>query len=158
MSKGLDVNHINPFLQSCVTIFDQAAQTKLAIGKPSLTSLTFDEYIFALQVGLTGDLKGQVLLVTSENNAKSIASKMMFGMPVNELDEMASSALCELSNMIMGNTATLFSTNNIHIDITPPISIMGAQLHLQSSTTALKVPLLDNGSELISLFLCLVRE
>jgi CheY-specific phosphatase CheX len=60
--------------------------------------------------------------------------------------------------MIMGNTATLFSTNDIHIDITPPISIMGAQLHLQSSTTALKVPLLDNGSELISLFLCLVRE
>lgn len=158
MSKGLDVNHINPFLQSCVTIFDTAAQTKLAVGKPAVASLTFTDYIFALQVGLTGDLKGQVLLVTSSDNAKAIASKMMFGMPVTELDDMSCSALCELSNMIMGNTATLLSTQNIHIDITPPISLMGTQIKIQSDVTALKIPLIEDGVELISLYLCLVRD
>lgn len=55
-----------------------------------------------------GEMKGQVILAIRENNAKDIASRMMFGMPVNELDEMASSALNELGNMIMGNTATIF--------------------------------------------------
>lgn len=158
MSKGLDVNHINPFLQSCVTIFESAAMTKLTISKPSVTNLNFDNLIFALQVGLTGDLKGQILLVTSIDNAKEIASRMMYGMPIPELDEMSISALCELSNMIMGNTATLFSTQNIHIDITPPISLMGAQIKMRNDVTSLKIPLLDNGKELISLYLCVVRE
>lgn len=158
MNKGLDVNHINPFLQSCVTIFNTAAQTTLTVGKPAVASLTFTEYIFALQVGLTGDLKGQILLVTTLEKAMSIASKMMMGMPVTELDDMASSALCELSNMIMGNTATLFSTQNIHIDITPPISLMGTQIKIQSDVTALKIPLMEDGTELMSLYLCVVRE
>lgn len=158
MSKGLDVNHINPFLQSCVTIFESAAQTKLGVGKPSVANLLFDDYIFALQVGLTGDLKGQILLVTSKQKAMAIASKMMFVMPVTELDDMVCSALCELSNMIMGNTATLLSSQKIHIDITPPISFMGSQVKIQSDVTALKIPLLEDGNELIDLYLCVVKE
>ncbi len=42
------------------------------------------------------------------------------GMPVTELDDMATSAISELGNMIMGNAATIFSTKGIVIDITPP--------------------------------------
>lgn len=156
MSKGLDVNHINPFLQSCISILDQTAHTKITIGKPSLASLTFTNHIFAIQVGLTGDLKGQMFLVMDIEHAKVIASRMMYDTPIQELDELSASALAELSNMIMGNTATLFSMNNIRIDITPPVTFTGIQLHLHSDATALKIPMYENGEEVMSLYLCVV--
>ena len=158
MKQGLDVKHINPFLQSAISIFQSAVQTQLAVGRASVSKLDFPDYNFLLQVGVTGDLKGQILLVMDTENAKMIASRMMFGMPVNELDEMASSALSELSNMIMGNTATLFSAQNIHIDITPPLAMEGSQLHITADAQALKVPLLDGTNECMSLYICVAQE
>lgn len=158
MKPGLDVKHINPFLQSTMTIFENAAQIKLALGKPTVTVLDFPDHIFALQVGITGDLKGQVLLVMTIDNAKEVASKMMFGMSVEELDEISTSALSELSNMIMGNTATLFSTQSIHIDITPPMVMLGTQMHITSEAQALKVPLIYEGKELVGLYICVAKE
>ena len=158
MMQALDVKHINPFLQSSISVIEMTTQTKLAVGKPSVATLEFQDNTFILQVGVTGVLKGQVLLVMSEANAKAMASKMMMGMPVDTLDEMACSALGELSNMIMGNTATLFSTQGILMDITPPISLHGSNLKLQIDIQALKVPMLDNGTEVISLYLCVTQE
>lgn len=156
--KALDVRHINPFLQSTLSIMETTTGIKLSVGKPTVGSLVFPDNTFILQVGVTGALKGQVLLVMSDDNAKMIASKMMMGMPVDVLDEMASSALCELSNMVMGSTATLFSTQKIVMDITPPISLYGNNLKLQTDMQALKIPMAENGVELVSLYLCLGEQ
>ena len=158
MKQALDVNHINPFLQSALSIFDSMMQMKLAIGKPCVSNLAFSDQICALQVGLTGDLKGQIFFVMSIDAAKNVASKMMCGMPVEELDEMAASALSELSNMIMGNTATLFSTKNIRIDITPPLVLMGASIRITPEVQALKVPLFYEGAEYIGMYICVTKE
>lgn len=156
--KALDVKHINPFLQATLNIMDTIAGMKLAVGKPAVAKLEFPNDTFILQVGVTGALKGQVLLAMTENNAKAIASKMMMGMPVETLDEMASSALCELSNMIMGSTATLFSTQKIAMDITPPISLHGNNMKLQTDIQALKIPMADGGAEMVALYLCIGEE
>ena len=117
MVPAIDVKHINPFLQSSISIVESVTQVKLTVGKPEMTDFHLHDKYYAIQVGVVGEMKGQVILAIRENNAKDIASRMMFGMPVNELDEMASSALNELGNMIMGNTATIFSTLGIIIDI-----------------------------------------
>ena len=158
MKQGLDVNHINPFLQSSISIFESVTQIKPSVGKPGLASLDFMDATFVIQVGVTGELKGQVLIVMSIDNAKDIASKMMMGMPDNELDDLATSALSELGNMIMGNTATIFSTQNTHIDITPPMALVGSQLRLSSDIQALKIPMLCDGAEIFSLFICVTKE
>ena len=158
MKKALDVKHINPFLQSSVSIIEMTTQMKLDIGKPELSSMEFHDTMFILQVGVTGVLKGQVLLVMSEHNANLMDSKIMMRMPVNELDEMSSSALGELSNMIMGNTATLFAGQGIAMDITPPISMYGENLRLQIDIPALKIPLMQNGEERIGIYLCVTQE
>lgn len=158
MKKALDVKHINPFLQSSVSVIEMTTQTKLEVGKPELSSMKFPNNTFILQVGITGVLKGQVLLAMTESDAKEIASKMMMGMPVTELDEIASSALGELSNMIMGNTATLFSSQGILMDITPPISLHGDNLKLQMDIPALKIPLMYSGEEKIGIYLCVTQD
>ena len=103
-------------------------------------------------------MKGQVILAMKDDNARDIASKMMFGMPVTELDEMSSSALNELSNMIMGNTATIFSTLGILIDITPPLAVHGENLKLKTDIEGIKVPLLYEGKEYIGLYICVYKD
>ncbi|MFA9466140.1 MAG: chemotaxis protein CheX [Velocimicrobium sp.] len=158
MKEGLDVKYINPFLQSSLNIFNSMAQIKLTVGKPQIANLSFTETTFILQVGVTGEMKGQVLIVMSVERAKDIASRMMFGMEVPELDEMSRSALAELSNMIMGNTATLFSLQNILIDITPPLSLQGNKLMIQADVQALRVPLLYEGEAFIDLYICVVKK
>ena len=101
--KSLDVAHINPFLQSSISVSEMTTQVKLAVGKPGLSELIFPGKAFLLQVGVTGELKGQVLMAMSEESARFFAEKMMMGMQIDELNDMAVSALCELSNMVMGN-------------------------------------------------------
>ena len=158
MRKALDVNNINPFLQSTISIFDSVTQLKLMVGKPALADFEFGSPVYTITVGVVGQMKGQVVLAMQLPNAKEIASKMMFGMPIAELDEMACSALNELSNMIMGNTATLFSTKNIRIDITPPLVLMGSSIRITPEVQALKVPLLYEGAEFIGMYICVTKE
>ena len=131
---------------------------KLTVGKPELTDFHLKELTYAIQVGIVGEMKGQVILAIEDDIAKEIASKMMFGMPVTELDEMSSSALNELGNMIMGNTATIFSTLGILIDITPPLAVYGSDLILKTDIDGLKIPLLNEGREYIDLYICVYQE
>ena len=155
MKHGIDVRYVNPFIQSSISIMRAMAQMELAIGRPSLGILNFEDTTFLLQVGVTGEMKGQVILAMSVEIAKKVASAMMCGMPIEELDEMPRSALSELSNMIMGNAATLFSSQEIIIDITPPMSMLGSHLSLQAEVEALRVPLLYEGKEAVELYVCI---
>ena len=91
--------------------------------------------------GITGELKGQVIMAFEFNKALDVASKMMMGMPVTALDDMSISAISELGNMIMGNAATIFSTKGILIDITPPTVCRGNLTIAQSFAQNICVPL-----------------
>lgn len=154
MMPSIDVKLINPFLQSSISIMESVTSVKLTVGKPEKTDFVFNEPTYAIQVGIVGEMKGQAILAMQDENAKDIASKMMYGMPVAELDEMSSSALNELSNMILGNTATIFSTLGILIDITPPLAVHGSNLKLKSDIDGIKVPLMYEGREYIGLYIC----
>ena len=158
MRKALDVNNINPFLQSTISIFESVTQMKLTVGKPSFADFSFHKPTYTITVGVVGQMKGQAVLTMELDHAKDIASKMMFGMPIAELAEMACSALNELSNMIMGNTATIFSTQGKIIDITPPISMVGTDLQIKSDIDPIRVPLLLDGAEYINLYICVYEE
>lgn len=158
MNKMLDVKYINPFLQSTITIFQSVINTALNLGKPAIANLQFSDETFIIQIGVTGNIRGQMFLVLAEENAKEIASRMMGGMPVDSLDDISTSALNELCNMIMGNTATIFSTQDILVDITPPISLFGSKLKIQSDIQALRIPLQDGNTQMFSLYLCLTTD
>ena len=145
-------------MQSSISVVESVTKVKLTVGKPELTDFHLKELTYAIQVGIVGEMKGQVILAIEDDIAKEIASKMMFGMPVTELDEMSSSALNELGNMIMGNTATIFSTLGILIDITPPLAVYGSDLILKTDIDGLKIPLLNEGREYIGLYICVYQE
>jgi len=76
------------------------------------------------------------------DTAKDVASRMMMGMPVDVIDDMAKSALSKLGNMMMGNAATLLSNNNVLIDITPPTLLVGSAILSSPEMAVIKVPLI----------------
>ena len=115
----ISADHINPFLMAAKKVFQDMCFVQVQIQKPGLKEANFGKGTWVIIIGVTGEMKGQVLLAMSEEDACSIASKMCM-MEVKEIDDFAASALSELGNMIMGNASTVFSSNGVGIDITPP--------------------------------------
>lgn len=71
-------------------------------------------------------------MTMDRETARNVASHMM-NVPVPELNDMAISAVGELANMILGNAATIFSTKNIALEITPPNILQGTNLSFSVS-------------------------
>ena len=117
---SINVEYINPFLMAATNIIKDICQIDMQVGKPYVKQTAFADDSVIIMIGITGEMRGSVIIALTYNKALEIASKMMMGMPVTELDEMATSAISELGNMIMGNAATILSTKGVGIDITPP--------------------------------------
>lgn len=138
----MNVEYVNPFLTAASSVMKDFCNIEVQMGKPYLTRTDFEGDKFLIIVGITGQLTGQCILSMSNETACDIASHMMMGMPVPELNDMAASAVSELSNMILGNTATLFSTQGKIIDITPPSICVGKDMSITvSDSKTICVPL-----------------
>lgn len=154
----LDAEHINPFLMAAKKVLQDMCFVEVAIQKPVLKEAAFGVETWVIIIGVTGEIRGQVLIAMTEENACAIASKMCMT-EVRAIDDFASSALSELGNMIMGNAATVFSSNGVGIDITPPTLSHGEVSFTSNYTRSLCVPMnFADGSGSIDLFLALKQE
>jgi len=61
----------------------------------------------------------------TKESACKIASTMMMGMPIVDFDEMAQSAISELSNMLTANVATNLASMDFEVDISTPSLTLG---------------------------------
>ena len=138
---SINVEYINPFLMAATNIIKDICQIDMQVGKPYVKQTAFADDSVIIMIGITGEMRGSVIIALTYNKALEIASKMMMGMPVTELDEMATSAISELGNMIMGNAATILSTKVVGIDITPPTLCRGNLTITQSYTKNICIPL-----------------
>lgn len=116
----MNAEHINPFVQGSQGILSMVCGESTGLGKLTTRKPPYKSDHVAIRVGVVGQITGDIIFTMKDEVACYIASKMMMGMPVPQLDEMATSAISELTNMISGNVATLFSGNGVLIDITPP--------------------------------------
>jgi chemotaxis protein CheX len=135
------VEYINPFIEASQTVFKMLLNTEAKLGKVYLKTSPFSVSDLIIMIGLVGKIRGQVCLELTFETAKKIASTMMGGMAVVEMDEICTSAIGELGNMIMGNTCTIFSSNKIHIDITPPSILIGDKILISNKTETIGIPL-----------------
>lgn len=142
----ISVEYINPFLMAASSIMHDICQVDMKIGKPYVKNTEFGQDTVLIIIGVTGEMRGQVMIAFSYDAALEVASRMMMGMPVTELDDMSTSAISELGNMIMGNAATLLSAKGIGIDITPPTLCRGTMKFAQSYTKNICIPLSADGN------------
>lgn len=141
----MNVEYLNPIIKAATFVLQQACNVTATVGKPYLTQTTYEDEVFVVMLGITGQLHGQVLLVMDVDVARDLASKMMMGMPVDSLNDMAKSALGELMNMTMGNAMTFFSQMEILLDITPPTMFVSSELTLSVGNSRMVcIPIMFN--------------
>ena len=140
---GMNADFINPFLMSATKIMQEICQTEMKIGKPYVKTTEFENKSVAVMIGITGELKGQVIMAFEFNKALDVASI---------------SAISELGNMIMGNAATIFSTKGYVIDITPPSVCHGDMTITQSYTQNICVPIHSGDEVALELNIAVIAE
>ncbi|BCN29148.1 chemotaxis protein CheX [Anaeromicropila herbilytica] len=154
---GMNAEHINPFLIAATKVLKDMCFIDVAIGKPYVKDTEFTNDTLVIMIGVTGEMRGQVMIAIENHVALDIASKMMM-MPVTVMDELSTSAISELGNMILGNTATIFSTKGIGIDITPPTLAKGNVSFSNNYSKNLCIPLTYDGDKVIGFNVALKTE
>lgn len=155
----MNVEYINPFIEASQQVFQMMTGVKPTLGKVHLKTSPYSSDSVAVIVGMTGKLRGQVIMSLSIKTAMSIASIMMGGIPIDRFDDMPRSAIAELGNMIMGNTATILYSKGLGIEITPPSLLMGEKITVsQSSMKTICVPLNLEGNGKITIDISLEND
>ncbi len=83
-------------------------------------------------IGFTDGLKGNLIAGFQKTTAIKIVSAMMGGIKLDDLDEMAESAVGELANMLAGYTAGKLQSGSV-ISFSPPTLAIGEKMFLMAS-------------------------
>ena len=121
----MNIEYINPFIEASQIVMKKAANMQATLGKVYIRKTPYDVDSPLIEVGLTGKINGKAALSIPLPIAYSIISNMMMGLEISSMDELGASALSELANMIMGNTATILYNKGIGIDISTPAMMFG---------------------------------
>ena len=123
----MDVNIINPVLEAFVGILPQIGFQKVEKRGLALEDCTLHYRGVLVNIGVLGPLQGAILIGMDMDSAKQFASKMMMGMEVAELDNLAQSAISEMANMVCANACTNFVKIGVNdLDISPPTLLIGS--------------------------------
>lgn len=133
---------INPFLESARTVIEQVINVRPTTGQLGIKDIKFVENYIWIQIGMTGQMSGDIVFGLSEEVALKLVSAMMGGFSVTELDDMSQSAISELGNMISGNASTMLYNQGVIVDITPPKLIHSANAAGFTAKKVLTIPLI----------------
>ncbi|MCJ8013919.1 chemotaxis protein CheX [Paenibacillus sp. KQZ6P-2] len=136
---------INPFLESARLVIEQVIQVSPSTGSLGIKNVELIQDHIWIQIGMTGQLSGNVIFGIHEHVALRMVSVMMGGYVLTEMDEMGQSAISELGNMISGNASTILSNRGVNVDITPPKVVKSEQVTSFLPQKALSIPLLMDG-------------
>ncbi|MEE1361380.1 MAG: chemotaxis protein CheX [Selenomonadaceae bacterium] len=125
---------VNPFIDAFTSVLPMMGFPTPSRKGMGLKSIVVDSLGVTIMVGFTRQLRGNVVYNMSEETAKHIASTMMMGMPVAALDEMAQSAICEMSNMLTATAATNLTALGYDVDISTPSLTVGSDFKVKIST------------------------
>ena len=147
----MDVKLVNPFIDAFTTVLPQ-----MGFPTPERTGMGVqDKHInsrgVAVLVGFTKEIRGNVVYNMDEETAKFIASTMMMGMPVADFDEMAQSAISEMSNMLTVTAATNLASLCREVDISTPSLTVGAGAGIRISGGQFLTVTMDMGGHIVEI-------
>lgn len=119
---------INPFIVAAFDFLEKNQKMKIHKGTLSLLKSPIMGNEVNTLIRLTGLVNGQVIYSMSRFTAQKIASMMLMGMPVDDLEGLAESAISEMGNIITGNASCNLTESGIFCVITPPTLSFGKQI------------------------------
>ena len=154
----MDAKLVNPFIDAFISVMPQIGFPIPKRTKVYLQNKHIVNFGVAVMLGFTKQIRGNVVYNMNEDTAKFIASTMMMGMPVSEMDTMAQSAIAEMSNMLAANTATNLTALDLEVDISTPSVTVGKDTQIKISTGQYLTIEMDLGGHKVDIAIAVDRD
>jgi chemotaxis protein CheX len=110
---------IQPFISAADAVFAESLQAPTKIQDLSMDENTYRRKGVAALIAIKGDIEGRVILDLSQEVAMKVASQLA-GMEVEASEQVVKETVCELANMVIGNSVTLLNDQGFHFKVFPP--------------------------------------
>ncbi len=110
---------IQPFINAADAVFAELVQAPTKILDLSMDENTYRRKGVAALIAIKGDIEGRVILDLSPEVAVKVAGHLAGG-EVQESDQVVRETVCELANMIIGNSVTLLNDQGFRFKVYPP--------------------------------------
>lgn len=110
---------IQPFINAADAVFAESLQGPTSIGDLSMEEQAYRRKGIAALIAIKGDIEGRVILDLSPEVAVKVAEKLT-GAEVTESEQVIRETVCELANMVIGNSVTLLNDQGFRFKVFPP--------------------------------------
>jgi chemotaxis protein CheX len=110
---------VQPFIDAADSVFSETLQAPTKIGDLSMDENAYRRKGVAAFIAIKGDIEGRVILDLSPEVAIKIAGQLA-GMEVQPTDQVVRETVCELANMVIGNSVTLLNDQGFRFKVFPP--------------------------------------
>ncbi len=110
---------IQPFINSADAVFSEALQAPTKILDLTMDEETYRRKGVAAFVTIKGDIEGRIILDLAPEVAMKMAARLA-GAEVPESEEVVAETVCELANMVIGNSVTLLNDQGFRFKVSPP--------------------------------------
>src|SRR5689334_6505407 len=99
---------IQPFINAADAVFAEALQGPTSIGDLAMDEGVYRRKGIAALIAIKGDIEGRIILDLAPEVALKVAA-ILTGVDVVESEQAARETVCELANMVIGNSVTLLN-------------------------------------------------
>ena len=110
---------IQPFINAADAVFSESLQAPTKILDLNMDEETYRRKGVAALIAIKGDIEGRVILDLSPEVAMRVASHLA-GSEVPNSDQAVRETVCELANMVIGNSVTLLNDQGFRFKVFPP--------------------------------------
>jgi CheY-specific phosphatase CheX len=122
---------IQPFINAADAVFAESLQAPTRIVDLSMDEETYRRKGVAALIAIKGDIEGRVILDLAPEVAMRVANQLA-GAPQPESEQVVRETVCELANMVIGNSVTLLNDQGFRFKVFPP-EIHGNEVGLGGS-------------------------
>ncbi len=110
---------IQPFISAADAVFAESLQAPTKIADLTMDENAYRRKGVAALIAIKGDIEGRVILDLSPEVAVKVAS-LLAGTEVEASDQVVRETVCEMANMVIGNSVTLLNDQGFHFKVFPP--------------------------------------
>jgi CheY-specific phosphatase CheX len=110
---------IQPFINAADAVFAESLQAPTKIADLTMEEDTYRRKGVAALIAIKGDIEGRIILDIAPEVAVKVAAQLSGG-DVAESEQLVRETVCELANMVIGNSVTLLNDQGFRFKVFPP--------------------------------------
>src|SRR5215470_9468227 len=110
---------IQPFINAADAVLAEALQGPTSIGDMAMDEGVYRRKGIAALIAIKGDIEGRIILDLAPEVAMRVAA-ILTGSESVESEQTARETVCELANMVIGNSVTLLNDQGYKFKVFPP--------------------------------------